>query len=89
LIASAVQRYSLGRKKMAIDSAKITPEKNIVALMQQQHATQLIYGHIHSTSLTEFVIDSKSARRIVLGAWDETGNYLTIDSDNLANIVNF
>jgi UDP-2,3-diacylglucosamine hydrolase len=41
----------------------------------------MIHGHTHRPAIHDFVIDTQSAQRIVLGDWDEQGSMLRCDEN--------
>lgn len=82
-LAYAVQRYSMNNKKRHTSNFVYLPQDNITKLLQKFNATQLIYGHIHTSQITTLQLsDKKNARCIILGEWDATGSVLVYKDDN-------
>lgn len=48
--------------------------------MQQQNATQCIYGHIHHPIIQHYQLNGQQLARYVLADWHEQGNYLACDA---------
>ncbi|TBU99761.1 UDP-2,3-diacylglucosamine diphosphatase [Stutzerimonas kirkiae] len=81
-------RQKLGRKlrsksreqtrMKASDIVDVTPQE-VTRLMQRQHVRTLIHGHTHRPAEHPLRIDGQSARRIVLGDWDNNGWALQVD----------
>mgnify|MGYP003318729426 FL=1 len=82
------------RKEIAKDlrdmSKKATDEKKedimdvahseVVKTMQEFSVDLLIHGHTHRTNTHEIKVNNRSAKRIVLGDWDQYGWYIWMDS---------
>lgn len=46
--------------------------------------TRMIHGHTHRPAIHDFILDGKSAHRIVLGDWHEDrGSFLRVDADGM------
>ena len=82
------------RKEIAKDlrdmSKKATDEKKedimdvahseVVKTMQEFSVDLLIHGHTHRPNTHEITVNNGSAKRIVLGDWDQYGWYIWMDS---------
>ena len=53
----------------------------VSAAMRACGVHSLIHGHTHRPAVHEFELDGKSARRIVLGAWHDSGSCLEWGTD--------
>lgn len=78
-LARAVQRYSMNNKKKHVDKFIHLPEKNIIKLLQQNNAKQIIYGHIHNPSITNL---QNNSRCFILGEWNHAAKVLAYYADN-------
>lgn len=50
-------------------------------LMQEHGVTQMIHGHTHRPAIHTLELNGTSARRIVLGDWDQCGSVLSCDEN--------
>lgn len=57
--------------------------------MRDAGASILIHGHTHRPGIHEFELDGNKVKRIVLGDWYKTGNYLRINAGNEFELVQF
>ncbi|HEY0197577.1 MAG TPA: UDP-2,3-diacylglucosamine diphosphatase [Rhodanobacter sp.] len=51
--------------------------------MRTSSVTRLIHGHTHRPAIHTFELDSKPAKRIVLGDWYKHGSVLRVDADGV------
>lgn len=86
-LAYEVQRFSINHKKRRQHRYIKFPQKNIEKLLKKFSAMQIIYGHIHVQSITNFKYDDKDIRCIILGDWNETGNVLKYYDDNTCELL--
>ena len=61
----------------------------VVSAMQKSNVHTLIHGHTHRCATHQITIDKKPAKRIVLDAWHETGQYLRIDETGAIHSIHF
>ncbi len=59
-------------RETAADIMDVTPSE-VVRVMREAAATQLIHGHTHRPQVHNLNIDNVPATRTVLGDWDNTG----------------
>lgn len=62
----------------ASDIVDVTPDE-VVRVMQRHQVRTLIHGHTHRPATHSLEIDDQTARRIVLGDWDNQGWALQVD----------
>jgi len=72
-------KQATGKKKEEI--MDVTPSE-VVKTMEQSFANLLIHGHTHRPNSHDIKINNSSAKRIVLGDWDEYGWYIWMDSSS-------
>ena len=51
----------------------------VESALRQAGVTRMIHGHTHRPAIHDFMLDGKSAQRIVLGDWYEQGSVLQVD----------
>lgn len=56
-------------------------QTTVERVMREHGVRRLIHGHTHRPALHDFMLDSREARRIVLGDWYEQGSALRCDSE--------
>lgn len=64
----------------AEDIMDVTPEQ-VTLVMEEEKVQKLIHGHTHRPNRHSLTINNKPAERIVLGDWEETGWYLSVQPD--------
>lgn len=74
-------------RETAADIMDVTQEE-VVKVMADSGVRLLIHGHTHRPAVHELQVNGRSAKRIVLGDWDEFGWYLTIN-DKAKELVSF
>ena len=58
----------------------VTPEA-VEELLKQRQATVLLHGHTHKPNIHPLLVNNIPCKRIVLGDWGNTGNFLTLDNE--------
>jgi len=48
----------------------------VLAAFRATGAARLVHGHTHRPGIHELIVDGRTVRRVVLGAWYEQGSYL-------------
>ncbi|MBI3560733.1 MAG: UDP-2,3-diacylglucosamine diphosphatase [Gammaproteobacteria bacterium] len=74
-----VQEYrQLSKTETQYKSADIMDvnQTTVENTLRQHHVNHLIHGHTHRPAIHTFTLDSKPAKRIVLGDWENRGYYL-------------
>ncbi len=51
----------------------------VIDTMHRHHTQLLIHGHTHRPAIHELMLDDKTAKRVVLADWYETGGYLLLE----------
>ncbi|HEY7929175.1 MAG TPA: UDP-2,3-diacylglucosamine diphosphatase [Steroidobacteraceae bacterium] len=79
--ALAARARSRSRRHMASIGDDITDvdEEAVLAAMRACGVRSLVHGHTHRPAVHELRLDGERARRIVLGAWHESGSCLSWD----------
>lgn len=54
----------------------------VVAAFHQHDVAVMIHGHTHRQGTHNYLVDGRTCRRWVLGAWGPTANYLRCDGDD-------
>ena len=75
----STSKHATARKTEAIMDVNID---TVNATMRQHRVQRLIHGHVHRPAIHDFVLDGKSAQRLVLGDWYEQGSVLEITNDS-------
>ncbi len=55
-------------------------EQAVESIMREYRVRRMIHGHTHRPAVHEFSLDGRSAERIVLGDWDDSGSVLECDA---------
>lgn len=66
----------------------VTPA-TVIATMQQYQVKQLIHGHTHRPAIHTLHLNNQTAKRYVLGAWEESGNTLIANHNTPPKLNNF
>lgn len=61
----------------------------VVKTLRQYQVNLLIHGHTHKPAIHSLMIDHQSAKRIVLDAWHEKGNFLVFREDGSFELMDF
>ena len=69
-------------QRVAEDIMDVDPTA-VSAVMRACGVRTLIHGHTHRLAVHEFLLDGLPARRIVLGAWHESGSCVSFEADEL------
>ncbi len=56
----------------------------VEAALREAGVTRMIHGHTHRPAIHDFLLDGKTAQRIVLGDWYEQGSVLRVGRDSVA-----
>jgi UDP-2,3-diacylglucosamine hydrolase len=64
-------------------------QEAVIDIMKQHDVSLLIHGHTHRPAIHEFEINGSPAKRIVLGDWYETGSYLRVSEDSVAELISY
>lgn len=64
-------------------------QEEVVRMMQQHDTDILIHGHTHRPAIHALSFKHKSAQRIVLAAWHDTGHYLCLSPDGKFETASF
>lgn len=65
----------------------VTPDE-VIRVMGEANVKTLIHGHTHRPAIHQLSIHQKPAKRIVLGAWHQQGNYLRVDENGDSTLFN-
>jgi UDP-2,3-diacylglucosamine hydrolase len=49
-------------------------------VLKSHQANILLHGHTHKPKIYDFIMDNKPCKRIVLGDWGKTGNFLALEN---------
>jgi len=79
-IANQMRKRSIQTNSTKSASIMDVTESAVDAAIKKYHASKLIHGHTHKPNLGE--------KRIVLDAWHDHGNYLIIDQNGKAELIN-
>ncbi len=60
----------------------------VYADLRQHQCHTLIHGHTHLAQIHDFILDEQPAKRIVLGAWDQTPIILIYSDDGTLTLRN-
>lgn len=63
--------------------------EEVLRIMRKMDVELLIHGHTHCPAIHDFLIHSKPAKRIVLGAWNENGSALHYFSNSEFELSSF
>ncbi len=77
LLADAARAGSRAHTARVVPKIMDVNEEVVQRAFRESGARWLIHGHTHRPGSSEYRIDGEPARRIVLGAWYETGSYLS------------
>ncbi len=58
-------------------------QRAVETLMKESHVTQMIHGHTHRPAIHEFKLESKKAKRIVLGDWHDKASFIVADAEGV------
>ena len=90
LARSPNERLALAKQYRELSQTETSNKAEDIMDVNQQAVEQLktdkgiyrmIHGHTHRPAVHDFVIDTQSAQRIVLGDWDEQGSMLHCDEN--------
>lgn len=84
-VAEANHLRQLSAEKMQEKPQEIMDvnQQTVKQAMREVGVQQLIHGHTHRPAIHEFVLDSKDAKRIVLGDWYEQVSCLKVRNGQL------
>lgn len=83
------------REKSKLATADKLPEimnvnqAAVIETVRQYGVSTMIHGHTHRPAIHEFEVDGSPVKRIVLGDWYKTGNYLRISEEDEAELITF
>jgi UDP-2,3-diacylglucosamine hydrolase len=83
------------REKSQLATAEKAPDimdvnqDAVIETMRQHGVSTLIHGHTHRQATHEFEIDGAAVKRIVLGDWYKTGNYLKVSGEDEPVLITF
>ena len=58
-------------------------QQTVENLMRKNNVTQMIHGHTHRPAIHKFLLDGKTARRIVLGDWHNKASFVVASKEGL------
>lgn len=76
LLAAEARAGSRAHTARVVPQIMDVNEQAVQSAFQVSGARWLIHGHTHRPATHEYLLEGEPARRIVLGAWYETGSYL-------------
>lgn len=88
-IANAIREKSSLGNQYKPDEMMDVAETAVTKMMQKYGVNTLIHGHTHRPATHLFTLDGQPAKRMVLGAWHEKGNYLKWGRDGKYEWINF
>ena len=72
-------KEATGKKKEEIMDVS---ESEVIKIIQESSVSLLIHGHTHRPNSHSIALEKHTAKRIVLGDWDEYGWYVWMDSNS-------
>ena len=72
-------KEATGKKK---DEIMDVSECEVIKMIQESSVSLLIHGHTHRPNSHSIALEKHTAKRIVLGDWDEYGWYVWMDSNS-------
>ena len=57
-------------------------ESEVIKMIRESSVNLLIHGHTHRPNSHNIDVENHTAKRIVLGDWDEYGWYIWMDSNS-------
>ena len=72
-------KEATGKKKEEIMDVS---ESEVIKMIQESSVSLLIHGHTHRPNSHSIALEKHTAKRIVLGDWDEYGWYVWMDSNS-------
>ena len=72
-------KEATGKKKEEIMDVS---ECEVIKIIQESSVSLLIHGHTHRPNSHSIALEKHTAKRIVLGDWDEYGWYVWMDSNS-------
>ena len=72
-------KEATGKKKEEIMDVS---EYEVIKIIQESSVSLLIHGHTHRPNSHSIALEKHTAKRIVLGDWDEYGWYVWMDSNS-------
>ena len=72
-------KEATGKKKEEIMDVS---ECEVIKIIQESSVSLLIHGHTHRPNTHSIALEKHTAKRIVLGDWDEYGWYVWMDSNS-------
>ena len=96
LAKSPAERLAMAKKFREISKTETAHKANeimdvnqaaVETTMLEHGVLQLIHGHTHRPAEHDFILRNQPARRIVLGDWYQSGNYLSFDENGYQRIA--
>ncbi|UZE94675.1 UDP-2,3-diacylglucosamine diphosphatase [Alkalimarinus alittae] len=89
LVAQQLRTISQAKNKgKAQEIMDVTPSE-VVSSLKKHGVDILIHGHTHRPAVHKFEIDSKAAKRIVLGDWDKYVWYIEANDSGKIALINY
>ena len=77
-LRSASKEATGGKKEEIMDVS----ESEVIKMIRESSVNLLIHGHTHRPNSHNIDVENHTAKRIVLGDWDEYGWYIWMDSNS-------
>ena len=66
----------------------VTPEE-VISQMAKHQITTLIHGHTHRPEIHTFKVNQQTAKRVVIGDWDQDVWYLKVDDEQAIVLLHY
>ena len=64
-------------------------QETVINTMQEHAVDLLIHGHTHRPGVHEYEIDGQTAKRFVLGDWNNKGSYIRVTENTQPELITF
>lgn len=75
-LAQKIRAKSKKDALLKTDEVKGIVNSTVLDLMHKYKLNQIVHGHVHMPAIHEIKTENFTGRRIVLGAWDKSPNYV-------------
>ncbi len=88
VIANGMRKRSMETKSELSKSVMDVVDSTVEEYLRKHNTWQLVHGHIHVPGEYDLRLDSRPARRFVLGEWlEDSGHYLMSQGDGLESCI--
>lgn len=86
-IANQLRHQSAHHTQLKVMEIMDVSQQEVLRVMQSHHVAHLIHGHTHRPFIHKFMLDAKTAKRLVLDAWHERANALIWDETGKQQMI--